>query len=105
MSVRQGIFPFRVEDQKPYVRRRRVKLRHQVLDEVALTVPRACKHKAALALEPTYAEAYRHIAENALAVGKMSEQRRGGIVLQAHVAQKRERGVRWHPNLAALAAL
>ncbi len=101
MSVRQGVLPFRVEDQKPHVRRGRVKLRHQVLDEVALAVTGSSKHEAALALEPTDAEADRHILENALAVGQMAEQRGVGIIFKTHIAQECKRGVRRYPNLAA----
>ena len=51
VGVGQGVFPFGIEDQQPDIGRGGIKLRHQVLDEIALAVARPRKDETAPAFE------------------------------------------------------
>ena len=102
MGVGQGVFPFGVEDQQPDIGWGRIKLRHQVLDEIALAVARPCKDEAAPALErrPTL-NCTGTVFEFAMAIDQMPQRSGGAIVFEADVAQERQRRVRGRPHLAA----
>ena len=91
VSIRQGIFALRIENQQAHIRWRRIKLGNQILDQIALAITCAGEHKTPLALQPSHTEPDWNILEFPLAVNQMPERRGGWIVLQTDIAKKRQR--------------